>query len=110
MSGREVLIWKPVIVRAAVFRKTFTFMIGTTPYTFTTAEFVITPDNGDPVVLWNQGNGKFTLVGNQYFIYLDEIETASYAWDTGRYALSVEESNGDLHPCLIEGPIRVIDC
>jgi hypothetical protein len=112
MSTSEIVAaWTPVIVRGAVFQKTFkiTDEAGT-PVPFTTAEIIITP-KGDTPLSWTQGNGKFTLTSpGVYYLSLDEADTMGYAWSSGVYRLSVVDGSGDSNPCLIEGRIFVKDC
>lgn len=99
-----------VLVRGAVYQKTFELTDDSgTPITLSSSSIIVTP-NGASEVDWTQGNGKFTVVSpGVYNLALTATDTAGYSWSSGKWRWSVVQS-GDANPCLTEGLCFVKDC
>jgi hypothetical protein len=103
--------WTPVIIKGGVFQKTFTFTDEDgVAIDYTDFEIVVTPNGASPFT-WNVANGQVSAGGTGiYTLFVDQTETAAYAWENGRYRLSVTDPDSNPVPCLIEGLAFARDC
>ncbi len=108
--SQQVSSFTIVLVRGAVYLKTFELTDDSgVPIALTTSSIIVTPNEASEVD-WTQANGKFTNNGTGiYDLALTAADTAAYAWDSGKWEWSVVQG-GDANPCLTSGLVFVKDC
>jgi hypothetical protein len=111
MATESVASFTIVIVRGAVYLKTFAITDeNSDPITLTSAQIDVEP-NGAPNFSWTQANGKFTNASpGVYDLALTAADTTAFTWDSGTYRMSIVDNGGDENPCFIEGLIFSKDC
>lgn len=106
----EVASFTIVLVRGAVYQKTFTIRDDSgVLVTLDSAQINVTPVDAASFS-WTQANGKFTNASpGVYDLDLTAANTQSYSWSNATYQMAVVESS-DANPCLIEGLVFVKNC